>query len=53
MAANPSNLELRRKVEGAKAKPVDPELAAIILAWPALPPAIRIGILAMIKAAAQ
>jgi hypothetical protein len=30
--------------------PSDPELAALIVAWPSLPPAIRAGILAMIQA---
>ena len=31
--------------------PTDPELAAIAAAWPDLPPAIRAGIVAMVKAA--
>jgi hypothetical protein len=30
---------------------LDPELAAVVEAWPALPEAIRAGILAMIRAA--
>jgi len=30
----------------------DPELAAVVAAWPELPPAIRAGILAMVGAAA-
>jgi hypothetical protein len=32
-------------------KPTDPELAAVVAAWPDLPPAIRAGIVAMVKAA--
>ena len=32
------------------AKPTDPELAAIVAAWPNLPPAIRAGIAAMVTA---
>jgi hypothetical protein len=31
--------------------PADPDLAAVVTAWPALPAAIRAGILAMIQAA--
>ncbi len=34
-----------------RAAPDDPELAALVDAWPALPEAIRAGILAMVKAA--
>jgi hypothetical protein len=33
------------------AKPTDPELAAVVAAWPDLPPAIRAGVLALVKAA--
>jgi len=32
-------------------KPTDPELAAMVAAWPDLPPAIRAGVLALVKAA--
>jgi hypothetical protein len=31
--------------------PTDPELAALVAAWADLPPAIRAGIVAMVKAA--
>jgi hypothetical protein len=31
--------------------PADPNLAAVVDAWPGLPEAIRAGILAMVKAA--
>jgi hypothetical protein len=31
--------------------PMDPELAAVVDAWPALPAAIKAGILAMVRAA--
>jgi hypothetical protein len=31
------------------ATPTDPDLAAVIAAWPNVPPAIRAGILAMVK----
>jgi len=32
-------------------EPTDPELAAVAAAWPGLPPALRAGIAAMVKAA--
>lgn len=35
----------------AHAIPADPDLSAVIAAWPNVPPAIRAGILAMVKAA--
>lgn len=31
--------------------PADPDLGAVVAAWPALPPALRAGIVAMVKAA--
>lgn len=31
--------------------PADPDLAAVVAAWPQLPPAIRAGVLALVKAA--
>lgn len=33
------------------AKPADPELAAVVAAWSDLPPPVRAGIVAMVKAA--
>src|SRR5262245_10116968 len=33
--------------------PDDPDLAAVVAAWPGLPDAIRAGILAMVRAASQ
>ncbi|MBL9001782.1 MAG: hypothetical protein JNK25_11670 [Phycisphaerae bacterium] len=30
--------------------PPDPELAAVVAAWPALPPAIRAGVMALVRA---
>lgn len=36
---------------GAREAPIDPELAAVVDAWPALPAAIKAGILAMVRAA--
>jgi hypothetical protein len=38
---------------GHRAAPQDPELTAVIAAWPALPEPIRAGILAMVRAAAK
>lgn len=35
-----------------RATPTDPELAAVVAAWPALPPAIRAGVVALVRAAA-
>lgn len=34
----------------APAMPTDPDLAAVVAAWPALPPAIRAGVLALVRA---
>ncbi|MGO9601622.1 MAG: hypothetical protein ACLP7Q_26910 [Isosphaeraceae bacterium] len=43
---------LPRATRGATGPPpADPELAAVVAAWPGLPEAIRAGILAMVKAA--
>ena len=56
-AQNPGNTplsELGGAESGAQAAPHPPngsELHALINAWPTLPPAIRAGILAMVKAA--
>lgn len=36
---------------GAQNAPLDPDLAAVVDAWPKLPEAIKAGILAMVKAA--
>ena len=36
---------------GAPEAPIDPDLAAVVDAWPRLPEAIKAGILAMIRAA--
>jgi hypothetical protein len=35
--------------ESAKTPPIDPDLAEVIKAWPALPIAVRAGILAMVR----
>jgi len=35
---------------GAREAPVDPDLAAVVDAWPTLPAAIKAGILAMVRA---
>ena len=32
------------------ALPTDPDLAAVVAAWPGLPPAIRAGVLALVRA---
>ena len=34
-----------------KASPTDPDLAAVVAAWPTLPEALRAGIVAMVRAA--
>ena len=36
---------------GDKTAPLDPDLGAVVAAWPNLPAAIKAGILAMIRAA--
>jgi len=38
---------------GARDAPWDPDLAAVEAAWPALPAAIKAGILALVRAARQ
>jgi hypothetical protein len=35
----------------AETRPIDPDFAALIDAWPTLPQAIRAGILALVRAA--
>jgi hypothetical protein len=35
----------------APERPADPDLAALVAAWPALPSALRAGIVAMVRAA--
>lgn len=35
----------------ALATPADPDLSAVVAAWPNVPPAVRAGIVAMVKAA--
>ena len=35
----------------AETGPIDPELAAVIEGWPALPEAVRAGIVALVKSA--
>ena len=57
----PSGNEGVSKTDGSKsgnngrgfdpAMPADPELAAVVAAWPTLPPAIRAGVLALVAAA--
>ena len=37
--------------KSAHGTPADPDLAAVVAAWPELPKAIRAGILAMVRAA--
>ncbi len=44
------NTDAPRGDFGGVAVPTDPELAALIAAWPDLPPAIRAGIVAMVAA---
>lgn len=36
---------------GPKTVPTDPDLSALVAAWPTIPPALRAGIVAMVKAA--
>jgi hypothetical protein len=36
----------------APERPADPDLAALVAAWPTLPSAVRVGIVAMVRAAA-
>jgi len=38
-------------VSASVSTPEDPELAAIVAAWPTLPSAMRAGVVAMVKAA--
>ncbi len=38
---------------GTKPAPIDPDLAAVVKAWPELPEAVKAGIVAMVKAASE
>jgi hypothetical protein len=48
---NSGNTGTQPPESATKAGPADPDLADVMAAWPALPPALRTGILAMVKAA--
>lgn len=51
---NPTNSSSSGAKSGAlesEFRPIDPELAELAAAWPALPDPIRAGILAMVRAA--
>lgn len=47
---NSGNKDTSSAVSPAPERPTDPELASVVVAWPNLPPAIRAGIVAMVKA---
>ena len=47
----PSGQRAKRSAIELETPPIDPDLAAVVDAWPKLPEAIRAGILAMIRAA--
>jgi hypothetical protein len=50
-STNPAAGGARGGAQNAKTPTIDAALAAVIDAWPALPEAIRAGILAMVRAA--
>jgi hypothetical protein len=47
---NPSKGPKEGRRLWVSAAPLDPDLAAVMAAWPALPEAVRAGIVAMVKA---
>lgn len=49
--SNSGNEEAGEGVPTPPVKPTDPDLAAVVAVWPDLPPALRAGIVAMVKAA--
>jgi hypothetical protein len=56
---NTGNTEIRNQsgaesgALGAREAPLDPDLLAVVDAWPALPESVKAGILAMIRATPQ
>jgi hypothetical protein len=46
-----SSVALPVALESEKAAAIDADLAALIVAWPTLPQAIKVGIVAMARAA--
>jgi hypothetical protein len=44
--------EAKGEAVGQQNPPADPDLARVMEAWPALPPALKAGIVAMVKASA-
>jgi hypothetical protein len=51
LTIDPPHMGPHSAAESTRATPTDPALAAIVSAWPDLPPAIRAGIAAMVNAA--
>ncbi|MEI8198341.1 MAG: hypothetical protein WCI73_20805 [Phycisphaerae bacterium] len=50
---NKSSISAQERNTGATFDPQDNDLIAIMKAWPDLPPALKAGIVAMVKAAKQ
>lgn len=48
---NPAGSDPRTAPATHPPTPADPDLAAVIAAWPDLPPAVRAGVVAMVRAA--
>ena len=46
-----AHYDAKKLAHAPDSSPTDPELAAVVTAWPDLPPAIRAGIMAMVAAA--
>ena len=51
--SNPAKRAARSDAPEPKNAAIDPELRAVADAWPTLPDAVKAGILAMVRAAAQ
>ncbi len=51
LTAHPPHHAPQSVANPAPNAPADPELAAVVATWPTLPPAIRAGVLAIVRAA--
>jgi len=51
--SNPAKRAAKSGSTGPESAAIDPELRAVVDAWPTLPDAIKAGISAMVRAAAQ
>lgn len=51
VAESGGNKSGNKDAPGVVLEPIDPGLSEVVAAWPTLPPAIRAGVVALVKAA--